>query len=167
ALLSFEPFLKGENKKRDNIICMVIGAAFFFGGHIAYTIAFIRELKVKDAFNPIVFIIAWVGFITAGIIVKIALKVSLGNLTIPILIYTICLTAMGAMSLSLAIYGLDSAYQKAIMLIAPIFFIISDATLGLKFGDTVRFGKKKIKYLTLITYYTAQMLFGYSITFLG
>ena len=71
---------------------------------------------------------------------------------------------MGAQSITLALFGLSGhPVMQVVLVTAPLLFIISDSTLGLKFTDRERFGTLKIRLVTLITYYAAQMLFAYTI----
>ena len=166
ALLSWEPFIRhDENEKRNNIIFTVIGAAFFLAGHIIYIIAFVKELHDKQAWNRTMFLIAWAIILGTAIIVKTLIRVKLGKLAIPFLIYSMGLSAMGAQSITLALNGFAGhPWMQATLFIAPLCFIISDSTLGLKFADDDRFGKLPLRIVTLTTYYAAQMLFGFTIT---
>jgi uncharacterized membrane protein YhhN len=164
ALLSFEPFLKGEHKKRNTLIILVIGAGVFLAGHIMYIVAFIREFKALGTFKPAVFLIAWAVIWIAALIAKKFSGVRLGKLAYPMLVYSLGLSAMGAQSICMAICSFPGDYLlKGVMLLAPTLFIVSDSSLGLKFADRERFGTLQVRYVTLITYYTAQMLFGLSI----
>ena len=131
-------------------------------------LAFVKELRYLGTFNLRVFLIAWAVILALALLTKKLLNVKLGKLGFPILAYSLGLSAMGALSICFALCSFPNNYFfKAIMLIAPALFIVSDATLGLKFSDKERFGTLKIRYVTLITYYTAQMLFGLSITLLS
>lgn len=166
ALLSWEPFIRhDENEKRNNIIFTVIGAAFFLAGHIIYIIAFVKELHDKHAWNRTMFLIAWAIILGTAILVKTVIRVKLGKLAIPFLIYSMGLSAMGAQSITLALNGFAGhPVMQAVLIIAPLCFIISDSTLGLKFADDERFGKLPLRIVTLTTYYAAQMLFGFTIS---
>jgi len=165
ALLSLEPFIKQDlNEKRNIIICTVVGAVTFLAGHVIYIIAFVKELHNKQAFNLKIFLIAWAVIIALAILVKTCLRVKMGKLGYPILVYSLGLSAMGAQSITLALFGFGGhPVMQVVLVTAPLLFIISDSTLGLKFTDRERFGTLKIRLVTLITYYAAQMLFAYTI----
>ena len=101
------------------------------------------------------------------IIIKTALKIHLKKLLVPFLIYTLGLVSMASFSISLALCAFKGDIANQIVLfLGPTLFMISDASLGMKFADRERFGSLKVRYLTLFTYYTAQMLIGYTISFL-
>ncbi len=164
AFLSFEPFVKGENEKRNMMIATVVGALFFLAGHICYILAFVEELHIRRAFNLKIFLLAWAAIMLLAVIVKIALRAKLGKLGFPMLIYALGLSAMGAQSICLSLLGFaGNVPMQLLFFTAPLLFIISDSTLGLKFSDNERFGSLKIRMVTLITYYAAQMLFGLTI----
>ena len=165
ALLSFEPFIRqGENRKRNILIVFFIGAGVFFGGHIVYIAAFVSEIKLLHAFDIKYFFIFWAAIIACTLVVKTALRVKFGKFAVPISVYSLGLSAMGALSFTLAIFGFKGNIAEQLLLfIAPSLFIISDSSLGLKFTDKERFGSLNIRYVTLITYYAAQMLFALTI----
>ncbi|MBQ9228146.1 MAG: lysoplasmalogenase [Eubacterium sp.] len=166
ALLSLEPYIKQDaHERRNNIICTVIGAAAFLAGHIIYIIAFVKELHAKGAFDRKVFLIAWAIILATAIVVKTLIRVKLGKLAVPFLIYAMGLSAMGAQSITLALFGfVGHPVMQVVLVTAPLLFMISDSTLALKFADNKRFGKLPLRLVTLITYYAAQMLFGFTIT---
>ncbi len=167
ALLSFDPFIKkNQYEQRNMIITTVIGAAAFLAGHILYIVAFIKAMLGRDAFNPVVYAISMCIIAAITISVKTAAKVKLKKLLVPFIIYSLGLASMASFSISLALgaFGGHTA-QQAVLFIGPVFFMISDASLGMKFSDRERFGSLKIRYLTLFTYYAAQMLIAYTISF--
>ena len=164
ALLSLDPFFKGENKKRNGIISFVIGAAVFLAGHIVYIVSFVKELKIRDAFNLPAFLILLAVIFVVALAVKKIKDVKLGKAGIPILVYSLGLSSMGALSICLAFFGFKGQFAlQAVLVVAPLLFIVSDASLGMKIADKERFDTLKMRYVTLVTYYTAQMLFGLSI----
>lgn len=168
AFLSLEPFIKkNQFEQRNTVITMVIGAAFFLAGHIVYIVSFVKALLSKDAFNPIVFAVSLLIISAVTVTVKTALKIRLKKLLVPFIIYSLGLASMASFSISLALCAFKGEIGNQIVLIlGPVLFMISDASLGMKFSDRERFGSLKIRYLTLFTYYTAQMLIGYTISFL-
>ncbi len=167
ALLSFDPFIKkNQYEQRNNIITTVIGAAAFLAGHIVYIVAFIKAMLAKDAFNPVVYAVSLIIIAVITVTVKTALKVKLKKLLVPFIIYALGLASMASFSISLALNAFGGHIaQQAVLFIGPILFMISDASLAMKFSDRERFGSLKIRYLTLFTYYVAQMLIGYTISF--
>ncbi len=164
ALLSCDPFFSEENRKKGMIVTTIVGAAFFLVGHVLYIVAFIKEIKRLEAFRLPVFLIVWLLGIGVAVGATIALKLKPGKIGPPMLIYVLGLCAMGALSINLALFGYSGAPLLQILLvIAPIMFMTSDATLGLKFSDNDRFSTAKMRYLTLLTYYPAQMIFSVTI----
>ena len=169
ALLSFDPFIKkNQYEQRNMIITTVIGAAAFLAGHIVYIVAFIKAMLAEDAFNPIVYAVSMCIIAAVTVSVKTAFKVKLKKLLVPFIIYSLGLASMASFSISLALsaFGGHPA-QQAVLFIGPVLFMISDASLGMKFSDRERFGSLKIRYVTLFTYYVAQMLIGYTISFIN
>lgn len=164
GLLSCDPFFKEENRKKGMIVTTIIGAGFFLLGHALYIVAFIKEIKRLDAFRLPVFLIVWLLGIGFGIGATIILKLKHGKLGVPMLIYMTGLCAMSALSINLALFGYKGGpLLQALLVIAPVIFMVSDATLGLKFADKERFSTANMRYLTLLTYYPAQMMFGITI----
>lgn len=165
AFLSVDAFFKeDENKKRNTVITVVVGAFVFLTGHIIYIIAFALELKAREVFSLAMFLSAWLVLLFTAIGIKTALRVKMKKMALPMLVYAIVLSSMGAMSICLSLRGFSgNTPVQAVMIIAPMFFIISDSTLALKYADRERFGTLNIRMVTLLTYYTAQMLFGLSI----
>ncbi len=167
ALLSFDPFIKkNQYEQRNMIIVTVIGAAAFLAGHIVYIVAFIKAMIAKDAFNAVVYAVSLVIIAVITVTVKTKLKLKLKKLLVPFIIYSLGLASMASFAISLAVNAFSGELAKqAVLFIGPVLFMISDASLGMKFSDRERFGSLKIRYVTLITYYTAQMLIGYTISF--
>lgn len=164
ALLSVDPFFKGENKKRNIVIAFVIGAVAFLAGHVIYIIAFIKELKNRNAFNLTAFLITLAVIFSVALIIKTFLKVKLGKLTFPILLYGLGLASMGALSICLALFGFKGEFAlQAVLTVAPLLFIVSDSSLALRITEKERFDILNVRYVTLITYYSAQMLFAFSV----
>ena len=167
ALLSLDPYVKNsdpEKEKKNLIVVTVLGAAAFLVGHILYIVAFIKEVKIRGAFRLPVFLGVWALGMCIAVGAVFILKLKPGKIGPPILVYTAGLCAMSALSISLALFGVkDNIPLQLMLFIAPVMFMTSDATLGLKFCDDKRFGTAKMRYLTLLTYYPAQMLFSISI----
>ncbi|MCR5208030.1 MAG: lysoplasmalogenase [Eubacterium sp.] len=166
ALLSLDPYIRNgdkEKEKRNIIISTVVGAAAFLLGHVMYIVAFVKEIKLQNAFRLPVFLGVWALGIGVAVGAVLILKLKPGKLGAPMLVYTTGLCAMASLSISLAIFGFDYIPLRIIMFVAPVLFATSDATLGLKFSDSKRFSTPKMRYLTLLTYYPAQMLFSLSI----
>ncbi len=167
ALLSFDPFIKkNQYEQRNIIITTVIGAVSFLAGHILYIVAFVRAMLSKDAFNAVVYAVSMCVIATITISVKTAAKVKLKKLLVPFIIYSLGLASMASFSISLAVNAFGGHLaQQAVLFTGPVLFMISDASLGMKFSDRERFGSLKIRYVTLFTYYAAQMLIAYTISF--
>ena len=167
ALLSFDPFIKkNQYEQRNMVITTVIGAAAFLAGHVVYIVAFVKAMLAKDAFNPVIYAVSMCIIAAVTITVKTAAKVRLKKLLVPFIIYSLGLASMASFSISLALNAFQGHLaQQAVLCIGPILFMISDASLGMKFSDRERFGSLKIRYVTLFTYYVAQMLIGYTISF--
>ena len=164
ALLSCDPFFREENRKKGILVTTIVGAGFFLLGHALYIIAFVKEIKRLEAFRLPVFLIVWLLGIGVGIGATVALKLKHGKLGVPMLIYMLGLCAMGALSINLAFFGYKgNLLLQVLLVIAPLMFMTSDATLGLKFADKERFSTAKMRYLTLLTYYPAQMIFSITI----
>ena len=146
------------------MIATVIGAAFFLLGHIFYIVAFVKEIRIIGAFRLPVFLGVWLAGVAVGVIAMFTLKLKLGKLGIAMGVYMLGLCAMGAISINLSLFGYKGNIPLQLLLVvAPLLFMISDASLGLKFADEKRFSTAKGRFLTLLTYYPAQMLFGLSI----
>ncbi len=162
AFLAIDPFLNDRLREKKAIFG-VIGAAFFFVGHILYIIAFVLEIRKEQAVRFPVFIIAWVLMLGSGIAVKIALKVKLGKFAVPVLIYAVALVAMCSFGICLALNRTGEPFTRFILIAGPLCFVFSDATIVLRMFYKDKYETLPMRYANLLTYFISQMFFGISI----
>ena len=162
AFLAIDPFLKGKLKEKK-VVFGVVGGALFFIGHILYIIAFVLEIKKEQAFNLPVFLIAFAVMLGAGITVKVALKVKLGRFAFPILGYAVALCAMCSLGICLAISHMGNIPLMLLLIIGPLCFVFSDATIVLRMFYKDKYETIPMRFANLLTYFISQMLFGISI----
>ncbi|MCR4563085.1 MAG: lysoplasmalogenase [Clostridiales bacterium] len=164
-VIALEPFIKeGENKKKNNTIAVVCGGVLFFIGHLLYIVAFVKELSVTDSFIPALYFGIVGGIVVIAFIAFTLSKLSMGKFAIPILIYAITITSMFALSVNIAVTNTTGGLLfKIVMVVAPLFFVISDATIVFRFFDKEKFETYPMRIVNLGTYFIAQMLFGLAI----
>ena len=159
--LTLDPFIR-DKKSKLNTAAIITGGLFFLFGHICYICAFVREMLARRAFSPLITAVFWAGAMLVIIGLKLILNIKAGKLTVPVFIYALVLTFMAACAVCLA-KTQGGFISKAIIICAPVLFIISDFSLMIKFFDKERFNTLPIRALNLGTYYLSQMLLAVSI----
>jgi len=164
-VIALEPFIKeNEKKKKHNIITVTCGGILFFFGHVLYIVAFYKELALTNAFIPALYFGIVGGFIALGFLTFLFNKIRMGKFTVPIVFYAVAITSMFALSVNVAITNTTGGLLfKIVMIVAPLFFVISDATIVLRFFNKEKYGTYPIRIVNLGTYFIAQMLFGLAI----
>ncbi len=159
--LTLDPFIK-DKKSKANTAAIITGGLFFLFGHICYICAFVRETLSRGAFSPVIIAVFWAGAMLVLIGLKLILNIKAGKLTVPVFIYALVITFMAACAVCLA-KSQGGAVSKAIIICAPVLFIISDFSLMVKFFDKDRFNTLPVRAVNLGTYYLSQMLLAVSI----
>ena len=162
VVIALEPFIKeNEKKKKRNTIAVTIGGALFFIGHLMYIVAFAKELKLTESFIPVLYFCIVGGIIAVAFVTFAFTKIRMGKFTIPIAFYALAITSMLALSVNVALTSTTGGIPfKIVMFVAPLFFVISDTTIVLRFFDKQKYGTYPIRIINLGTYFIAQMLFG-------
>lgn len=154
--LTMDPFIKNKQSKKLPLVFVVLGGVFFLLGHGAYITAFIVMIKQKSAFDLTLFAVTAAVTLTAVLLIGALLRIKPGRLLPGVVIY--------AAAVCLGVNGYpDKLITKAVLISAPVLFIISDSTLALKAFDKERFGTLTLRAVNLGTYFLAQMLFGLSV----
>ena len=162
------------NNPRMSVV--YIGAASFLIGHIFYVSAFVKSteaLATDYNFFTLPEILAFfVIFITFALMLKPIFKFEYKNLFMQIALYfySMFLIVMLVKACKFGItYYLSSAENgiigMLILLVGGILFFVSDLTLGLRLLGSAK-GNKKVKTLSLYTYFFAQLLLSTSILFI-
>ncbi len=162
------------NNPRMSVV--YIGAAGFLVGHIFYVTAFVKasaSLTTNYNFFTIPEITAFfVLFVTFALMLKPVFKFEYKNLfmQIALYIYSMFLIVMLIKSVMFGItYYMAGAENgiigMLILFIGGILFFVSDLTLGLRLLGSAK-GNKKVKTLSLYTYFFAQLLLSTSILFI-
>ena len=159
--LTLDPFIK-DKKSKLNTAAIIIGGLCFLFGHICYISAFVKEMLARNAFSPAAAAAFWAGVILVLLGAKIILKINTGKLSAPVFIYAAVIAFMAACAVCLA-KTQSGAAAKAVLISAPVLFIISDFSLLVKFFDKERFNTLPVRALNLGTYYLSQMLLAVSI----
>ena len=168
VFLTFDPFIKDKTDKKKSAFFILLGGVFFLAGHIVYMVAFAGEIKLKNAFSPLIFISGTACVLIFVFALIIFSRVKTGKAIIPIGIYAAAISCMFAMGLCLALKGCpDNPAAKLLLIAAPALFIISDSSLLLEFFDKERFNNMTVRSINLGTYFLAQMLFGLMTKFVG
>lgn len=164
-VIALEPFIKdNEKKKKNNTIAVTCGGALFFFGHLLYIVAFAKELSITESFIPALYFGMVGGIIGLAFLTFLFTKIRMGKFTVPIVFYAIAITSMFALSVNVAITNTTGGLLfKIIMFVAPLFFVISDTTIVLRFFNKEKYGTYPIRIVNLGTYFIAQMLFGLAI----
>ena len=164
AFLSTEPFTEKKQNDKLQFFFYILGGVFFLLGHAAYMTAFSRLLHAAHAFRFLPFAAAW-----GGMLLCIALTISLcrlqgGKLAVPVAFYALAISCMFALAICTALLVFrDNTMMMAVLLAAPVLFIVSDVTLAMRVADSKRFGSLSFRAFSLTVYFLAQMLFGVSI----
>lgn len=162
------------NNPRMSVV--YIGAAGFLVGHIFYVTAFVKasaSLTTNYNFFTIPEITAFfVLFVTFALMLKPVFKFEYKNLfmQIALYIYSMFLIVMLIKSVMFGITYYMSGAENGIigmliLVIGGILFFVSDLTLGLRLLGSAK-GNKKVKTLSLYTYFFAQLLLSTSILFI-
>lgn len=162
------------NNPRMSVV--YIGAAGFLVGHIFYVTAFVKasaSLTTNYNFFTIPEIAAFfVLFVAFALMLKPVFKFEYKNLfmQIALYIYSMFLIVMLIKSVMFGITYYMSGAENGIigmliLVIGGILFFVSDLTLGLRLLGSAK-GNKKVKTLSLYTYFFAQLLLSTSILFI-
>ncbi len=164
-VIALEPFIKdNEKKKLHNTIAVTCGGVLFFFGHLLYIVAFLKELSITKSFIPALYFGMVGGIIAIAFLTFVFTKIRMGKFTVPIIFYAIAITSMFALSVNVAITNVTAGLLfKIVLFVAPLFFVISDTTIVLRFFNKEKYGTYPIRIVNLGTYFIAQMLFGLSI----
>ncbi len=138
-----------------------VGGISFLLGHIFYVIAFFSKGNLFGSVMYISFAVALVIIIA----LKFILKIKLGKLTFPVLIYAIMLDFMFASAVALAA-NIGTVPAFICLAGGGLLFVISDLSLALKFFDQKRFNTFSFRIINLTTYFIAQLLIANSLAFL-
>lgn len=162
------------NNPRMSVV--YIGAAGFLVGHIFYVTAFVKasaSLTTNYNFFTIPeFVAFFVLFVAFALMLKPVFKFEYKNLfmQIALYIYSMFLIVMLIKSVMFGITYYMSGAENGIigmliLFIGGILFFVSDLTLGLRLLGSAK-GNKKVKTLSLYTYFFAQLLLSTSILFI-
>ena len=162
--LTLHPFLPPHTSARTRALVTLPGGIAFFFGHAAYVIACTR-LFGAQAFSLPVFAGVWLALMALPAALHAVLRVQLGRYAAPIVVYALGITAMAAYACCIAVRGYSDA-GRALLIAAPLLFVVSDSTLGLRTFTKDRFHSIGVRTVCLGAYYAAQMLFGLSILYL-
>lgn len=141
-----------------------VGVLFFALGHIVYSITFllVGEMRTIDYIVPVL-ILTMIMCIPIVFIIKV--KIDLGKLEIPILIYGLILLFFFVCCVTKGIIAIRAGNLPfgLCMLLGASLFIASDIMLGLKSGGMKL--PKILRHAVTYTYFPAQTLFALSIYF--
>lgn len=150
--LTMGPFFPEGNKRIENTIT-ILGGLAFFAGHILYIVAFFSVSEKKTA----LFLILYFVTLAIEIVLKQILRLKMGGMTIPILVYAMMVTLMFT---SGVVAGLSAGIPA--LCVGAGLFLLSDLTLGVK-TFSPKFNTLPVRILYLTAYYVAQMLLVHSI----
>lgn len=163
VLLGIEPIL-GE-KKKLLLPSIIVGAVAFLAGHILYTVAFAKQIKLRSIGLGAIFFISLVLVLVAVVVLKFILKIKTGKLTVPVLIYAIMIDIMFCLALTFGI-GTHSILVGGLLGIGALCFMASDLNLALKYFDSDRFCTLSNRCLYVDLYYAAQFMIATTLLFL-
>ncbi|MCL2630922.1 MAG: lysoplasmalogenase [Firmicutes bacterium] len=151
--------VKGFFEDGNRIMFEVFGMASFLLGHILYIVLFITT---AGAFNFAVLAIALSAPLTICLLQKFKVF-DLGKLFLPATVYCTILALMTATAVNFFIQ--INSTPALLAMIAGILFFVSDFSLALRNYNKkiTKTGVSVLVYVVLLTYYTAQVLFGLSI----
>lgn len=156
----------------------VAGLSSFLVGHVFYTIAYCKAFKVLFPYTPLVTapeLIIYIILVVAAILSAIFIvKIELGKLLIPCILYTATIAAMVVKAFSLAIMIMKSgSLIKApiltgiLLMLGAFLFMLSDYTLSvLTFKKDVK-KHGALRQVNIWTYFYAQMFLGATIFFIS
>lgn len=141
-----------------------VGVLFFALGHIVYSVTFllVGEMKAIDYIVPVL-ILTVIMFIPVIYIIKV--KINLGKMEIPLLIYGLLLLFSFACGVAKGVLAIKNGIISLGLCIisGAVLFVISDIMLGLKSGGMKL--PKFLRHAVTYTYFPAQTLFALSICF--
>ncbi|MBR3869539.1 MAG: lysoplasmalogenase [Clostridia bacterium] len=141
-----------------------VGVLFFALGHIVYSVTFllVGEIKAIDYIVPVL-ILTVIMFIPVIYIIKV--KINLGKMEIPLLIYGLLLLFSFACGVAKGVLAIKNGIISLGLCIisGAVLFVISDIMLGLKSGGMKL--PKFLRHAVTYTYFPAQTLFALSICF--
>ncbi len=141
-----------------------VGILFFALGHIVYSVTFllVGEMRAIDYIVPVL-ILTMIMFIPIVFIIKV--KIDLGKLEIPILIYGLILLFFFVCGVTKGIIAIRAGNLSfgLCMILGASLFIASDIMLGLKSGGMEL--PEILRHAVTYTYFPAQTLFALSIYF--
>lgn len=156
----------------------VAGLSSFLVGHVFYTIAYCKAFKVLFPFASlitVVEIIIYITLIAATLLSAIFIvKIELGKLLVPCIIYTATIAAMAVKAFSLAIMIMKAGslveapiFTGIMLMLGAFLFMLSDYTLSiLNFKkDVEKHGV--LRQVNIWTYFYAQMFLGATIFFIS
>ncbi|MFA6866258.1 MAG: lysoplasmalogenase family protein [Clostridia bacterium] len=135
------------------------GMAVFAIGHIFYILAIIFYL---GGFNLIALVAAIIISTAIVLITKFIMKFNYGKFIIEVVLYTFLLTYFMTSSIFAVIDGFGTS--AIILLIGSVFFLASDAVLGMTYFNNK--DNKGIITLNHVLYYIAQFLIPLSILYI-
>lgn len=150
----------------------------FLVAHVFYTIAYCKAFKVLFPDTPLVTapeLIIYIILVVAAILSAIFIvKIELGKLLIPCILYTATIAAMVVKAFSLAIMIMKSGslvespiFTGIMLMLGAFLFMLSDYTLSiLNFKpDVEKHGA--LRQVNIWTYFYAQMFLGATIFFIS
>ena len=156
----------------------VAGLSSFLVAHVFYTIAYCKAFKVLFPDTPLVTapeLIIYIILVVAAILSAIFIvKIELGKLLIPCILYTATIAAMVVKAFSLAIMIMKSGslvespiFTGIMLMLGAFLFMLSDYTLSiLNFKpDVEKHGA--LRQVNIWTYFYAQMFLGATIFFIS
>lgn len=153
-----------------------IGASSFLIGHIFYVMAFVKSTMALTPDYKFLTIPEIISFVVIFIVFALTLepvfkfKYTNNFMKITLHLYSIFLIVMLIKSCNFGITYFTSGRENGligmlILLVGGILFFVSDLTLGLRLLGAAK-GNKKVKTLSLYTYFSAQLLLATSILFI-
>lgn len=156
----------------------IAGLSSFLVGHVFFTIAYCKAFKVLFPFVPLFTvpeIIIYIVLIAAALLSAIFIvKIDLGKLLVPCILYTATIAAMVVKAFSLAIMIMKSGstitspiFTGILLMLGAFLFMLSDYTLSvLHFKNGVK-THGALRQVNIWTYFYAQMCLGATIFFIS
>jgi uncharacterized membrane protein YhhN len=147
----------------------IMGLLSFLSGHILYIIAFLNGSAAYG--NKTLFNIYEVAAIAALLLlftfIGVKVKAKAGKMLPAILLYAAAISAMlvKAVSLSVIVAGNNRIPASICLISGAALFVLSDSLLSLRLFTKIRL--KKMPWLCLASYFSAQVLIALSIYFLA
>lgn len=163
VLLAIEPVIK--NRKKLLSALTVLGGVFFLAGHVLFIVAFARQMKLRSIPLGAGFVVSFGVVFAAVVALKFILKIKTGKLTVPVLVYTLMITAMFALAFTLGA-GTHHIVVAGLLTAGALCFVASDLNLALKVFDGDRFCTLSNRCLYVDLYYAAQLLIATTLLFL-